>query len=100
MESNTAFGPVYWSSTISDSGTYYVKMVNFNGSASTPVTVTCTGSEKTVAKLITLTAPDQGSSNTLGHMEQIWTETSIEATEAGVFDFTLEGEYVSAVLSV
>jgi alpha-N-arabinofuranosidase len=100
MSSNTAFGPVYWSSTISASGTYYVKIVNFNGAASTPITVTCTGNSKTTATLITLTAASESSSNSLGNMQQIWTETTVSASSAGVFSFTLSGTYISAVLVV
>ena len=98
--SDTAFGPLYWSSMMSSSGTYYVKIVNFKGAATTPVTITCKGSSKTTATLITLTAPSEGSANTLGNMQQTWKETKITATSAGVFKFSLSGTYVSAVLSV
>ena len=98
--SNTAFGPLYWSSTMSASGTFYVKIVNFEGAASTPVTVTCKGSSKTTATLTTLTAPSANSANTLGSMQQIWTEKTVTASSPGVFSFTLSGVYVSAVLTV
>ncbi len=100
VSANSKFGPVYWSATMSASGQYFVKMVNYNGLASTPVRVTCHGSRKGTARLIQLTAPSAGSVNTLGNTQSRWTEATVSATSPGVFDITLSGQYVSAVLVV
>jgi len=78
--SDSGFGPLYWSSTLSSTGTYYVKIANFDGAASTPVTVSIPGSTNTVGKLIT-------------------TEISVPKDASG-FTFTLNGAYITAVLVV
>ncbi len=100
ISSNAAYGPLYWAASMSATGTYYVKIVNNNGMASTPVQVTCRGSSKTSGVLISLTAPDAQSANTLGNTVSVWTEQTVTATSPGVFDFNLSGQYVVAVLVV
>ncbi|KAI5458762.1 glycoside hydrolase family 51 protein [Mariannaea sp. PMI_226] len=70
------YGPLYWAATKNDKGTYFVKIVNYDGAASTPVTVKIPG-KKNTATLKTLTAPDKYSTNTLGDMQSIWTEKKI-----------------------
>lgn len=90
------YGPLYWSATKNSTGTHFVKIVNFNGTASTPVTVSIPGASGD-AKLITLTAPDAYSTNTLGNTTSVWTEISVPSDE-GSYSFSLTGEYVNAVL--
>jgi alpha-N-arabinofuranosidase len=90
------YGPLYWSGTKNSAGEYFIKVVNYDGAASTPVTVSIPGA-KGDAKLTTLTAPDMYSTNTLGNTTSIWTETMI-SIENGKYSFTLTGEYTNAVL--
>jgi alpha-L-arabinofuranosidase len=97
--SDSAYGPLYWSSTIGSSGTYYVKVANYNGAASTPVTVELCESTASTATLITLTGPGEYSTNVLGSLTSSVTETTIQGT-SGTFSFTLTGSYIVAVLVV
>lgn len=97
--SNSGFGPLYWSSTKSSSGTYYVKIVNFGGATSTPVTVSIPGSMAAVGKLITYTASSKSSTNTLGNIQGVWSETTVQKGSNG-FTFTLNGSYITSVLVV
>jgi len=98
VTSDSPFGPLYWSATKDDSGTYFVKIVNYDGSASTPVTVVIPGSTGD-ATLTTLTAPDGTSANTLGNTESVWTETVVRNNGTG-YNFILNGNYINAVLRV
>ena len=97
--SDSVYGPLYWSNTVGSSGTYYVKVVNYNGAASTPVTVEISGSTATTATLITLTGPSEYSTNVLGSITSSVTETTVQGT-SGKFSFTLTGSYVVGVLVV
>jgi alpha-L-arabinofuranosidase len=92
------YGPLYWAATKNDAETYFVKIVNYDGLASTPVTVVIPGKTKT-AKLITLSGPDTYSTNTLGNITSVWTETTVPSSSGG-YSFTLSGNYISAVLVV
>ena len=98
ITADSAYGPLYWAATKSSEGTYFLKVVNYDGLASTPVTVTIPGKTND-AKLITLTAPDAFSTNTLGNSTSIWTETTVAYGAQG-YSFTLEGNYINAVLVV
>lgn len=98
ITADSPFGPLYWAGTKDSAGTYFIKIVNFNGAASTPVTVNIPG-KTNAAKLITFTAPDGKSTNTLGHTTSVWTETTV-AHSASEYSFTLTGKYVNAVLRV
>ena len=98
MTGDNNYGPLYWSATMNSTGTYFIKVVNFNGTASTPIAVSVPGASSD-AKLTTLTAPDAYSTNTLGNSTSIWTETTVPASD-GTYQFTLTGEYVNAVLAV
>lgn len=100
ITSDSNFGPLYWAGTkdASPSGKYYLKIVNFDGASSTPVTVTI-ADKSSPAKLITLSGPDKYSTNTLGSVTSVWTETTIYSKN-GTYNFTLSGEYASAVLIV
>lgn len=42
VTSDSAFGPVYWVASVSDSGTYYVKLANY-GSSTENVTINIEG---------------------------------------------------------
>ena len=97
--SDSAYGPLYWSNTVGPSGTYYVKIVNYNGAATTPVKVEIVGSNATTATLITLTGPSESSTNVLGSLTSSLTETTVEGS-SGTFFFTLTGSYIVAVLVV
>jgi alpha-N-arabinofuranosidase len=97
--SDTGFGPLYWSATKNLTGTYFVKIVNFDGARMTPVIVDIPGSRKEVGRLVTYTAPNKESTNTLGNAEGVWAERSVERGSDG-FKFTLFGKYVTAVLVV
>lgn len=97
--STSPYGPLYWSTTVGNDGTYYVKIVNYNGASSTPITVHCPGKTATTAKLVTVTAPAPGSVNTLGSMQTIWKETTVKGS-GGTYSFTLSGSFISAVLVV
>jgi alpha-N-arabinofuranosidase len=98
VSGNVGFGPLYWSATKNDAGTYFVKIVNYNGAASTPVTVVIPG-KTGVATLKTVTAPDKYSTNSLGNTQSVWTETQVTGS-GGQYSFTLTGNYVNAVLVV
>ncbi|KAH8899121.1 glycoside hydrolase family 51 protein [Thozetella sp. PMI_491] len=93
---DAAYGPLYWAGTKDASGTYFIKIVNFDGAASTSVTINIPGKTNT-AKLITLTAPNAFSTNTLGNITSIWTEIEVPHSGSG-YSFTLTGNYVNAVL--
>lgn len=95
---NVGYGPLYWAATKNDEGTYFVKIVNYDGAASTPITVVIPG-KTNAATLKTLTAPNMYSTNTLGNMTSVWTETKIPSCK-GKYTFTLTGNYVNAVLVV
>jgi len=97
--SDSPYGPLYWSSTVGPSGTYYVKIANYNGAVTTPVKVEIGGSTSTTAKLITLTGPSESSTNVLGSITSSVTETTVEGS-SGTFSFTLTGSYIVAVLVV
>jgi alpha-N-arabinofuranosidase len=97
--SDTAYGPLYWSSTVNSQGKYYVKIANYNGDSSTALTVHINGSTATAATLITLTGPNEYSTNTLSSITSNITRTTIKGTE-GIFTFTLTGSYTVAVLAV
>ncbi len=98
LSGDTAYGPLYWAGTKNSSGTYFIKVVNYNGASSTPVTINIPGKTNT-AKLITVGAPAASSVNTLGNMQTIWTETTVNHGASG-YSFTLNGNYISAVLVV
>lgn len=93
---NENYGPLYWAATRNDAGTYFVKVVNYGGLASTPVTVVIPG-KTNAAKLITVSGPNMYSTNTLGNITSVWTETTVPSSSGG-YSFTLEGSYISAVL--
>jgi alpha-N-arabinofuranosidase len=95
---DAGFGPLYWSSTV-DNGKYFVKVVNYKGADSTPVTVTVSGSNANSARLITLTGPNGSSTNTLGSSTHSLKETTVHGG-GGTFSFTLQGSYVVAILVV
>lgn len=95
---DVAYGPLYWAATKNDSGTFFIKIVNYGGDSSTTVTVLVPG-KTNVATLKTLSAPDMYSTNTLGDTQSIWTETQISVSEGG-YSFTLSGAYIMAVLVV
>lgn len=92
------YGPLYWAATKNDMGTYFVKIVNFDGIDSTPVTVVIPGKTKE-ATLITVSGPDTYSTNTLGNITTVWTEITVPGSSGG-YSFTLDGSYISAVLVV
>lgn len=98
ITSDSGYGPLYWAATKNATGTYFVKIVNYDGAASTPVTVTVAGKSST-ATLKTLTAPDKYSTNSLGNEQSVWTETKVTSS-GGLYSFTLKGSYISAVLVV
>jgi alpha-N-arabinofuranosidase len=95
---DSGFGPLYWSTTKNDSGTYFVKIVNYDGAESTPITVDLPGNTRQ-ATLKTFTAPNQFSTNTLGNTQGVWSETTIQRGSDG-FTFTLAGRFIVAVLVV
>jgi len=96
LTSDTNYGPLYWAATKNDAGTYFVKVVNYDGDSETSVTVVIPG-KTSAATLITVSGPDEYATNTLGSVTSVWTETTVEASEDG-YVFTLSGSYVSAVL--
>jgi alpha-N-arabinofuranosidase len=98
VTADSPFGPLYWSATKDSTGTYFVKIVNYNGAASTPVTVNISGSTGD-ATLTTLTAPDEYSTNTLDNTASVWTESTV-TNDGGAYSFTLTGNYISAVFRV
>jgi alpha-N-arabinofuranosidase len=93
---DSGYGPLYWAATKNDAGTYFVKVVNYDGADSTPVTVVIPG-KTTDATLITVTGPDMYSTNSLGNITTIWTETTVPSSSEG-YTFTLTGSYINAVL--
>jgi alpha-L-arabinofuranosidase len=93
---DTGYGPLYWAATKNDAGTYFVKIVNYDGADSTPVTVLIPG-KTSDATLITVSGPDMYSTNTLGNITTVWTETTVPSTSEG-YSFTLTGNYINAVL--
>jgi alpha-L-arabinofuranosidase len=98
--SKTPYGPLYWSTTVSDKGQYYVKIVNFNGTATTTINVNLIGSKARKGKLVSLTGLNgPGSVNGLGNTQSVWKETAVSGKD-GKFSFLLEGSYASAVLVV
>ena len=98
ITSDSGYGPLYWAATKNDAGTYFVKIVNYDGDDSTPVTITIPG--KTAdATLITVSGPDTYSTNALGSETSVWTETTV-ASSSGGYSFTLSGSYINAVLVV
>ncbi|RDW58507.1 hypothetical protein BP5796_12437 [Coleophoma crateriformis] len=94
------FGPMYWSATKS-STTTFLKMVNYNGSAST-ISVTIQGPLKHTATLITLTAPNSTSVNNLqshgGETSKVITTTI--AGSNGVFQVPFTSGYEVTILAV
>jgi alpha-N-arabinofuranosidase len=90
------YGPLYWAATKNDAGTYFVKIVNYDGADSTPVTVVIPGKTND-ATLITVGGPDTYSTNTLGSITSVWTETTVPSSSGG-YSFTLNGNYINAVL--
>ncbi|KAH8131243.1 glycoside hydrolase family 51 protein [Trichoderma asperelloides] len=74
VSGNVGYGPLYWSATKNNAGTYFIKIVNYDGAASTPITVIIPG-KTGVATLKTVTAPDKYSTNALGNTQSVWTET-------------------------
>ncbi len=98
ITADSPYGPLYWAATKNSTGTYFLKIVNYDGAVSTPVIVSIPGKTND-AKLITLTAPGPYSTNTLGNTTSIWTETTVPKGTNG-YSFTLEGSYVNAVLVV
>jgi alpha-N-arabinofuranosidase len=96
ITADSPYGPLYWAATKNDTGTYFVKIVNYDGASSTPVTVVIPGKTND-ATLITLTAPDMYSTNTLGNITSVWTESTVAISAEG-YSFTLTGNYISAVL--
>jgi alpha-N-arabinofuranosidase len=95
---DVTYGPLYWAATKNDDETFFVKIVNYDGDASTPITVVIPG-KSNAATLKTLSAPDKDSTNTLGNIQSVWTETKVPGSE-GNYSFTLTGSYISAVLVV
>ncbi|KAJ6785287.1 hypothetical protein PWT90_01087 [Aphanocladium album] len=93
------YGPLYWAGTRNADGRHFIKIVNYDGAASTPITVVIPG-KSNVATLKMLTAPDKYSVNLPGNMQSIWTETSIQPSKGSRYTFNLTGSYVSAVLVV
>lgn len=93
---DSSYGPLYWAATKNDAGTYFVKIVNYDGADSTPVTIAIPG-KTTDATLITVTGPDTYSTNSLDNITTIWTETTVPGSSEG-YSFTLVGSYISAVL--
>jgi alpha-N-arabinofuranosidase len=93
---DSGYGPLYWAATKNDAGTYFVKVVNYDGTDSTPVTVVIPG-KTTDATLITVTGPGMYSTNSLGNITTIWTETTVPSSSEG-YTFTLTGSYINAVL--
>ncbi|TVY84782.1 putative alpha-L-arabinofuranosidase A [Lachnellula suecica] len=94
--SDSSYGPLYWSSTIGPTGTYYIKVVNYKGAVTTPVAVTIAGSTARSARLISMTGSAQ---NALDSKASPITEASIAGAD-GVFSFTLQGVYSVAILVV
>lgn len=90
------YGPLYWAATKNDAGTYFVKIVNYDGAASTPVTVVIPG-KTSAATLITVSGPSVYSTNTLGNITSVWSETTVPYSSGG-YSFTLTGSYINAVL--
>jgi alpha-N-arabinofuranosidase len=98
VSGDVAYGPLYWAATKDDAGTFFVKIVNYDGATSTPITVVVPGKTNN-ATLKTLSAPDKYSTNTLGDIQSVWTETNVSCSE-GQYSFTLTGSYISSVLAV
>ncbi|PMD43173.1 glycoside hydrolase family 51 protein [Hyaloscypha variabilis F] len=90
------YGPLYWAATKNDAGTYFVKVVNYDGAAETSVTVVIPG-KTNAGTLITVSGPGTYATNVLGDVTSVWTETAV-ANEAGRYTFTLSGSYICAVL--
>lgn len=95
VTSDMAYGPLYWWVTKNESETYFVNIVNYDGAASTPVTVPIPGKQNE-ATLIMLTAPDTYSTNTIGNTMGVWTETTVSYNGTG-YSFSLSGNYVTSV---
>ena len=98
VDGDSSYGPLYWAGTKDDDGSYYIKIVNYGGAASTPVTVNIPGKTND-AVLKTVTAPDTFSVNLPGNITSIWKETTVKNTGSG-YTFTLDSSYISAVLVV
>ncbi|KAH8654125.1 glycoside hydrolase family 51 protein [Tricladium varicosporioides] len=99
--SPSPYGPLYWSTTRSSAGTYYIKIVNHAGAVNTPITVSFAGGVLGMgdARLVTVSAPNRYSTNGVGNETSIWREQGVPMRN-GAFSFVLEGDYVSAVLVV
>jgi alpha-L-arabinofuranosidase len=93
---DSVYGPLYWAATKNDAGTYFVKIVNYGGFDSTPVTVAIPGKTNN-ATLITVSGPDTYSTNTPGNITSVWTETTVRSSSGG-YSFILNGSYINAVL--
>lgn len=99
IKGDVGFGPLYWAGTKNADGKHFIKIVNYGGAASTPVTVVIPG-KTNKATLKTLSAKDKYSVNLPGNMQSVWTETTVAAGSGGRYTFTLSGQYISAVLVV
>lgn len=100
---NGKFGPVYWSATANSSSTI-LKLVNYNGQTGTAnaVQIKISGSTKTTATLITLTAPSSASVNnlpSLGGASSTVTTTTLAASQ-GSFFVSFSKPYEIAILVV
>lgn len=99
ISGDVGYGPLYWAGTRTANGTHFIKIVNYDGAASTPITVVVPG-KSNAATLKTLTARDKYSVNLPGNEQSVWTETTIHPSSGSRYTFTLTGSYISAVLVV
>ncbi|KAF1347105.1 glycoside hydrolase superfamily [Delphinella strobiligena] len=92
------FGPAYWVAGVGETGSHILKTAVYNTTGDVPVTVSFNGvSAGFTAKLTVLTAPDAYSYNDIGIDVVNTTSTTITASSAGVFTFTLPDLSVSVL---
>ena len=99
VTSETPYGPLYWAGTKNQDGTYFIKVVNYDGEESTPIRIMIPG-KTAAAKLVTVSGPSALSTNTLGNITSVWSESTVQSRGNGEYRFTLTGSYVSAALIV
>lgn len=93
------FGPAYWVAGInSETGSHILKTAVYNSTSDVPISVSFEGcAAGATANLTVLTAPDGYSYNDIGSDVVEKSTTTITASAAGVFSFSLPNLSVSVL---
>lgn len=96
---NPQFGPAYYVAGVNEAtGSHLLKVAVYNSTGDVPMSVSFAGvSSGTTAALTVLTAPDGYSHNDIGTDVVKKTVTTVTASSAGVFSFSLPDLSISVL---